>query len=70
MIKDLRIEVDRSGPAEGVLSAFNMALFTAQGDVHDGQALRRWLAEAGMPEPASIPLRTSPGSLVLACAKP
>ena len=64
IVKDLLIEPDRSGPAEGVLFALNMALFTEQGDVHDpatlegflGPCQRLWLASS----PGSIVLMTQP----------
>jgi hypothetical protein len=67
IVKDLDIEPDRSGPAEGVLFALNMALFTENGDVHDPQALASWMRGAGLAEPRRIPLGTS---LVLAAASP
>jgi len=70
VVKDLLIEPDRSGPAEGVLFALNMALFTGQGDVHDPGTVEGWLREAGASAPARWRLQSSPGSLVLSAAKP
>src|SRR5205085_5389206 len=59
IVKDLLVEPDRSGPAEGVFFALNMALFTAHGDVHDPQALASWMTEAGLREIRRVPLGTS-----------
>jgi hypothetical protein len=70
VVKDLLVQPDRSGPAEGVLFALNMALFTARGDVHDPPTLAAWLLEAGLGTPRLLALRTSPGSLVLHGPKP
>ena len=70
VVKDLKIDPDRSGPPEGILFALNMALFTLEGDVHDPEAIAGWLREAGLAAPRRLRLDTSPGSLVLACAKP
>jgi hypothetical protein len=66
VVKDLLIEPDRSGPAESVLFALNMALFTAQGDVHEPALLEAWLRGAGLGTPRRLALRSSPGSVVLA----
>ena len=70
VVKDLEIAPDRSGPPEGVLFALNMALFTEAGDVHDPPTVEGWLRDAGLAGPQRLRLATSPGSLVLACAKP
>lgn len=70
VVKDLEIAKDRSGPPESVLFALNMALFTAAGDVHQTQAIEAFLRDAGLAAPRRLHLATSPGSLVLACAKP
>ena len=70
VVKDLEIAPDRSEPREGVLFALNMALFTREGDVHDPLVIDGWLREAGFAAAKRLRLDTSPGSLVLACAKP
>ena len=70
VVKDLEIAPDRSEPPEGVLFALNMALFTREGDVHDPLVIDGWLREAGFAAAKRLRLDTSPGSLVLACAKP
>ncbi len=70
VVKDLFVEPDRSGPREGVLFALNMALFTEAGDVHDLPTVERWLLQAGLAAPRRLVLHSSPGSLVLAAAKP
>jgi len=70
VVKDLLVEPDRAGPSEGVLFALNMALFTEAGDVHDPPTIERWLRQAGLAAPRRLLLTTSPGSLVLAAAKP
>jgi hypothetical protein len=67
IVKDLLVEPDRSGPAEGVLFALNLALFTSEGDVHDPLALASWMRAAGLREPRRVPLA---GSLALAAASP
>ena len=70
VVKDLEIDAARTGPPQSVLFALNMALFTEAGDVHPAQAVEAWLRDAGLGAPRRLRLRTSPGSLVLACAKP
>ncbi len=67
VVKDLLIEPDRSGPAEGVFFALNMALFTLEGDVHDPEAIAFWMREAGLAEPRRVRVGTS---LVLTAASP
>jgi hypothetical protein len=59
IVKDLLVEPDRSGPAEGVFFALNMALFTAEGDVHDPQALASWMSASGLRDVRRVPLGTS-----------
>ena len=59
IVKDLLVEPDRSGPAEGVFFALNMTIFTAEGDVHDPQALTSWMSEAGLRDVRRVPLGTS-----------
>jgi len=59
IVKDLLVEPDRSGPAEGVFFALNMALFTAEGDVHDPQALASWMSASGLRDIRRVPLGTS-----------
>ena len=65
VVKDL----DSATPP-GILFALNMALFTREGDVHEPDAVRSWLLEAGLEEPRRHTLRTSPESLVLVARKP
>ncbi len=64
VIEDLRLEPDRSGPAEGVLFSLNMALFTERGRVHATEALLGFLAAAGLGELALRPLETAPDAVV------
>jgi hypothetical protein len=59
IVKDLLVEPDRSGPAEGIFFALNMALFTAEGDVHDPQALASWMSASGLRDVRRVPLGTS-----------
>ena len=56
--------------AQGVLFALNMALFTAEGDVHPQSSIERWLVEVGLEPPRRLALRTSPESLLLVARKP
>jgi hypothetical protein len=56
VVKDLRVEADRSGPAAGLLFALNMALYTDGGDVHAPDALVAWLRAAGLTDVAAEPL--------------
>jgi hypothetical protein len=65
VVKDLHIDAARTGPAESVLFALNMALFTEAGDVHDGDTLSRWISDTGLPPPSRVALQTSPNSVVL-----
>ena len=70
LVKDLEIDAARTGPAESVLFALNMALFTEAGDVHLPLVIEGFLRDAGLGPPLRLRLETSPNSLVLACAKP
>jgi hypothetical protein len=68
-VKDLRVDADRSGPAEGVLFALNMALFTEAGDVHDAASITAWLREVGLERPETLDLQSAPDAhLVVAAA--
>ena len=65
IVKDLRSDTD-----EGVLFALNMALYTAQGDVHPPESIEQWLREAGFGAIRRLSLQASPNSLVLTATKP
>jgi SAM-dependent methyltransferase len=70
VVKDLRLDDDRRGPAAGVLFSLNLAYFTEAGRVHTTGALLRLLAEAGLVLLRERRLVCSPDSLVLEAAVP
>src|SRR5262249_16526202 len=65
VVKDLRVDDDRSGPIEGLLFALNMALYTEAGDVYSTSQLRDWLAAAGLGDIADHRLAAAPPALLL-----
>ena len=48
VIKDLRVDDDRSGPLAGLLFALGMAVYSERGDVHATATVRAFLAGAGL----------------------
>lgn len=48
VVKDLRLDDDRRGSAEGLWFALDMAIYTDGGDVHTTSALTGWFAAAGL----------------------
>ena len=70
VIKDLRVDDDRSGPLEGLLFALNMALYTEAGDVYSTAQLRSWLAGAGLVEITEHRLAAAPDAIVVIGRKP
>jgi len=70
VVKDLAVADDRSGPATALYFALNMALYTDGGDVYTAAEVRSWLAAAGLRGARRVALPESPGSLVLAAARP
>ena len=67
VVKDLRLDEDRRGPATGVYFALNMALFTAGGDVHPPERLARWLEGAGL---ADVTVSRRADAVVVSGARP
>jgi 3-hydroxy-5-methyl-1-naphthoate 3-O-methyltransferase len=65
VIKDLRIDEDRSGPLEGLLFALNMAIYTDAGDVHPSSQLRAWLQDAGLVDIVERRLDAAPDAIVV-----
>ena len=49
-VVDLFVEGDRSGPAQGVMFALNMAVYTEAGDVYDAERIAGWMRAAGIGE--------------------
>jgi hypothetical protein len=70
VIKDLRVDDDRSGPIEGLLFALNMAIYTDAGDVYSTAQLRAWLTEAGLVEIAEHRLAAAPDAIVVVGRRP
>ena len=70
LVKDLSVEPDRTGPPVALYFALNMAIYTAEGDVHDEERIRGWMADAGLEQLHVDTLRSSPGSLVLSGQRP
>jgi hypothetical protein len=48
VVQDLYVAPDRTGPLPSLLFALNMAVYTEEGDVHDGVRIAEWLARAGL----------------------
>jgi hypothetical protein len=65
VVKDLRMDDDRRGPATSLLFSLNMAFFTEGGRVHTTGALRGMLAEAGVGDLRERRLGCSPDAIVL-----
>ena len=70
VIKDLRVDEDRSGPLAGVLFALNMAVYTEAGDVYPTSQLRAWLSEAGLVEIVEHRLVAAPDAVVVIGRRP
>jgi SAM-dependent methyltransferase len=70
LVKDLRLDDDRSGPIEGLLFALNMAVYTDAGDVYTAAQIRAWLREAGLDDIAEHPLDVAPDAFVIAGRRP
>ena len=70
MVQDLAVQPDRRGPAEALLFALNMALYTVAGDVHDPGAIAGWLEAAGLREVRLKTLAAAPGAVVILGRKP
>jgi SAM-dependent methyltransferase len=65
VIKDLRVDDDRSGPLDGLLFALNMAIYTEAGDVYSTSQLRTWLTEAGLVDVEERRLAAAPDAVVV-----
>jgi hypothetical protein len=65
VVQDLAVRPDRTGPAEALLFALNMALYTAAGDVHDAGAIASWLEAAGLGDVRLKTLAAAPDAMVL-----
>jgi hypothetical protein len=65
VIKDLRVDDDRTGPLEGLLFALNMAIYTEAGDVYSTSQLRAWLADAGLVDITERRLAAAPDAVVV-----
>jgi len=70
VIKDLRVDDDRTGPLEGLLFALNMAIYTEAGDVYATSQLRTWLADAGLVDIAERRLAAAPDAVVVIAHRP
>jgi SAM-dependent methyltransferase len=70
VVKDLRVDDDRTGPIEGLLFALNMALYTEAGDVYSNSQLRAWLAQAGLADIAEHRLTAAPDAIVVVGRRP
>jgi 2-polyprenyl-3-methyl-5-hydroxy-6-metoxy-1,4-benzoquinol methylase len=70
MLKDLRLDADRSGPLSGLMFALNMAIYTGGGSVYTADELRDWLEAAGLVAIEERRLAASPDSIVMLARKP
>lgn len=70
VLKDLRVDEDRTGPLEGLLFALNMAIYTEAGDVYPTSQLCTWLAEAGLVDIAEHRLAAAPDAVVVTARRP
>jgi len=65
VIKDLRIDEDRTGPLDGLQFALNMAIYTDAGDVYPTSQLRAWLGDAGLVDIVERRLDAAPDAVVV-----
>ncbi len=70
VIKDIRLDEDRSGPLAGVMFALNMAIYTGGGDVYPASQLRAWCEAAKLGAIEELRLASSPDSIVIIASKP
>lgn len=70
LVKDLRLDDDRSGPIEGLLFALNMAVYTDAGDVYTAAQIRGWLFDAGLDDIVEQRLAVAPDAFVIAGRRP
>jgi hypothetical protein len=70
LVKDLRLDDDRTGPIEGLLFALNMAVYTDAGDVYTAAQIGAWLRDAGLDDIAAHRLEIAPDAFVIAGRRP
>jgi SAM-dependent methyltransferase len=70
VVKDLRIDEDRSGPLEGLLFALNMAVYTTAGSVYPTSQLQAWLSAAGLVDLVERRLGAAPDAIVVIARRP
>ncbi|TMQ13212.1 MAG: methyltransferase domain-containing protein [Deltaproteobacteria bacterium] len=70
VIKEMRVDDDRTGPIEGLLFALNMAIYTEAGDAYPASQLRAWLAEAGLIDLSEGRLAAAPDAIIAIGRKP
>lgn len=64
IIKDLRVDDDRSGPEEALIFAVHMALFSEGGSVYSVETIFEWLRRAGLVDLRFARLPSEPESFV------
>jgi hypothetical protein len=70
IVKEVRIEEDRSGPMTGLLFALNMAVYTRDGDVYEPSRMRAWMEAAGLVRIEEVRLEADAGAIVLIGRRP
>ena len=65
VVKDLRVEDDRSGPEEALIFAVHMALFSTGGSVYSVEEIAEWLRAAGLAEVRSARLESEPEAVLV-----
>ena len=70
IIKDFRVDDDRSGPLPGLMFALNMAVYSDGGDVYEVSRIRSWLDQAGLTEIEVVRLQAAPDSMVIVARRP
>ncbi|HEY0993609.1 MAG TPA: methyltransferase [Kofleriaceae bacterium] len=70
VIKDLRIDEDRTGPLDGLLFALNMAIYTDAGDVYPTSQFQGWLRDAGLLDLVERRLDAAPDAVVVIARRP
>ncbi len=70
VVKDLRLDEDRRGPASGLLFALNMALYTDGGDVYPVSRITAWLEAAGLVFDRVATLDSAPDAVVVIARRP
>lgn len=70
VIKELRVDEDRSAPVASLMFALNLAIYTGGGDVYRTSQLCEWLRAANLTAIEEHRLASSPDAIVIVAHKP